>query len=116
MDANVDQYTTQSRELTEIPVVLEKWYAAHSTIRRLRAVSGSGDLTVFVSIEPTSDGDDALPVWLANHRRWVADLSARTRREVRLELASSTAIAGGDLGVDAVIISELTWRDSWSTT
>ena len=106
MDATVDRHTTA-------PEVLAKWYAAHSAIRSLRAVVSNDEITVFISLEPTSDGDDALPVWLANHHRWVSDLSAQIRREVRLELNVSATIAEDDMSTDATVISELTWRDSW---
>jgi len=40
----------------------------HASIRRLWAIEEDLLLTVCVSLTPTSDGADALPVWLArNH-------------------------------------------------
>ena len=42
------------------------------------------------SLEPTSDGDDALPVWFARGHEWANELSDLTRREVQLRLLSST--------------------------
>ena len=113
MSAAIDHSQTMAEQPTDAPAVLAKWYAKHSAIRRLRALEGEAEVTVIVSLEPTFDGDDAMPAWLANNRRWVLDLSALMRREVRLELSLSTAFTEPDIDADTAIIAELSWRESW---
>lgn len=101
------------RATTEIPGVLAKWYAAHASVRRLWAVENQDALTVFVALEPTSDGDDAFPIWLANSREWVGDLGARTNRDVELKLIVSDGFEEADVAAGATKIADLRWRDAW---
>lgn len=96
---------------------LSNWYAAHSPVRRLRAIDDPAALIVYIWLEPTSDGDDALPVWLANSRRWANDLMLLADREVQLNLLVSGTAAESHVDVDAdaaaTVVAELSWRDSW---
>lgn len=97
-----------------IPTTLASWYAAHASIRRLWAVEDEDALlSVFVTLEPTSDGDDPLPVWLAKSDDWASDLSALTHREVQLNLIVSGTSERSYVDTDAAMIAELSWRDSW---
>jgi hypothetical protein len=114
MRALADRYSDLSWKHNGLLAALEKWYATHSAIRRLRVVSSAGYLTVFVLIEPTSDGDEVLPIWLANRRRWLSDLRVLTRRSVRLELTFSDEFTQGKVSEDIELITELSWRDPWS--
>lgn len=97
----------------ELPNTLARWYAAQSSIRRLRAVEDEDALLVFIALEPTSDGDDTLPVWLARSHDWANDLRSLTRRDVRLELLASNLFEVPHVGTDAAIVAELDWRETW---
>jgi hypothetical protein len=99
--------------MTNVSTALERWYADHSSIRRLWAIDESDALVVFVALEPSSDGDDALPVWLANRHSWTHDLRRATERDVQLKLLVSGAFDDTDVDTGAVTIAELSWRDAW---
>jgi hypothetical protein len=99
--------------MSNVSTALARWYADNSSIRRLWAVDESDALVVFVALEPSSDGDDALPVWLANRHSWTHDLRQATERDVQLKLFASGAIDDTDLGTGAITIAELSWRDAW---
>lgn len=45
---------------------LVHWYTSHSLIRRLWAIEEVEALRVVVTLEPTPDGDNVEPAWLAN--------------------------------------------------
>jgi hypothetical protein len=92
--------------------VLQKWYAAHVSIRRMWALNDALALVVFVALEPTPDGEDTLPVWFAHQSQWRSDLESLTGREVRLQLIRSGAFGEPDVDADAVTIG---WRDSWES-
>lgn len=98
----------------DVAAALERWYAAHSQIRRLWAVEGSLGLQVLVALEPTADGGDTLPIWLANRRHWVNDLRQLTQREVQLRLVVLDDFGEFYVNPDAVTIAQLSWRVSWS--
>jgi hypothetical protein len=104
-----------AQKVTEIPATLCRWYAAHSPIRRLWALEDRDELIVFVTLEPTPDGDDTLPVWLTKSRDWANDLRARTNREVQLKLIVSGVFEKSYVNADAAMIVELSWRDSWTS-
>lgn len=93
----------------DLAAALSKWYCDHATIRRLWAFDDSPALVVYVTLEPSSDGDDALPVWLAHQHRWSGELRRLTQREVRLQLISFGELDEDDQGA----IVQLNWRDDW---
>lgn len=113
MNAVVAEAHTASGQAADTAAALTKWYADHSAIRRLWAIEDHVELKVVVTLEPTADGDDALPVWLANNRHWQGDLRLCLRREVRLLFAGTFGESYVDL--DAVTIAQIGWRDSWIT-
>lgn len=113
MNAAIDRAPSSEQELAQLSLTLAKWYAARSSIRRLWAIDESATLLVLVSLEPTSDGDDPLPVWFAHEREWATDLRARLNRDVRLQLLASGASAPSHVSGAAAIIAELSWRDPW---
>jgi hypothetical protein len=100
--------------MQELPAMLARWYAAHASIRRLWAIEDQDALMVFVTLEPTSDGADAFPVWLANSHDWADDLKARTHREVELKLIASDMFEEFRINPRSDMIAELSWRDSWT--
>ena len=93
-------------------VVLSKWYAAHPALRRLWAIQESQRLRVIVTLEPTHDGDDIYPAWLANGHAWAHDLQTRMDGPVELEVIDTALLAEFVAGVDGVLVAELFWRDS----
>jgi len=95
---------------TDVTAALSRWYAENSSIRRLLAIDDASAITIFVALEPSPDGDDALPLWLANARIWGSDLAALIAREVRLELLEGVE---SPMTVPDEFIAHLYWRDSW---
>ena len=92
--------------------VLARWYAAHAAFRRLWAVRESQRLRVIVMLEPTHDGDDFYPAWLANGRTWVRELQLQFDAPVELEVIDQPFLEALQDGADAVLVAELFWRDS----
>jgi len=115
MNALVNPSLATEPEVTEISAALARWYADHASIRRLRAIRDPIALIVFIALEPTSDGDDTLPVWLAKHRDWADDLRLLAHREVQLKLIVSRALEESYVNADAAVIAELSWRDFWES-
>jgi len=113
MEPIVNRFPTDPQEIAAVSDCFSKWYAVNDSIRRLRAVEQHGSLIiVFLALEPTSDGDDALPVWLAKSQQWANELAVLTRREVQLQLLDSSGFAEPDVDA-AAMIAELSWRDPW---
>lgn len=107
----IDNETASSEEfLTQVATALRKWYDANPDVRRLRATQQASAIHVFIELVPTPDGDDTLPVWLANSDRWTSDLRSLTDCDMRLEMIVSAAFEeSGD--ADTSMITELSWRD-----
>jgi hypothetical protein len=105
---------TAQREIEEIASAIAHWYADQCSIRRLWAIEDPTALKILVALEPTADGGDTLPIWLANKRTWADDLRILAGREVQLELLVSDTLVEPYVNDDA-IIAELSWRDSWMT-
>jgi hypothetical protein len=99
------------RTVTAPFVVLAKWYAAHSAVRWLWAIKESHGTRVIVALEPTNDGGDIYPVWLANGHEWAHELQLLMDGPVQLEVMNEPAIAEFAAGVDRVLVAELSWRD-----
>ena len=115
MNLSPNRFLANEREVTEIPATLSRWYAAHSSIRSLWALEDRDELIVFVTLEPTPDGDDTLPIWLTNSREWANDLRTLTNRKVQLKLVVSGAFEKSYDNAGAAMIAELSWRDSWTS-
>ena len=94
---------------------LGKWYDAHAAVRRLWALEHFGAIHVVIVLEPTSDGDDALPAWLANSRKWASDLRLLTSRDVQLTPIFSTAAEDSPVEAGVALIAEFGWRDAWTS-
>jgi hypothetical protein len=91
--------------------VLTQWYAAHSAFRRLWAIQESRRMRVIVMLEPTHDGDDIYPAWLANGHEWARELQVRMAGPVQLEVVDEPFAAEFAGGTDGVLVAELSWRD-----
>ena len=71
---------------------LSKWYASHAIVRRLWAMESGEAIRVVVTLEPTLDGDDTQPAWLANSWTWAQELRLRLQRIVHLELINEPSV------------------------
>lgn len=69
-------------------------------------------MRVIVMLEPTHDGDDIYPAWLANGHDWARDLQLRIAGPVQLEVVDEPFAAQFAPGVHGVLVAELVWRDS----
>jgi hypothetical protein len=99
------------RTVTAAFVVLAKWYAAHPAVRRLWAIKESQRMRIIVTLEPTHDGDDIYPAWVANGREWTHELQLRMDGPVQLEVMHEPFLPDFAAGVDGVLVAELFWRD-----
>lgn len=99
---------------SSLAAALSKWYDAHPAVRRLWALEHSGAIHVVIALEPTSDGDDAMPAWLAHSRKWATDLRLLTSREVQLQTIYATAPEDNPVHAEAEIVAEFGWRDAWT--
>lgn len=97
--------------ITEAAAVLAEWYASHSVVRRLWAIEADEALRVILTLEPTADGDDTQPTWLANSWSWTRELRLRTRRMVHLELIGDPSQFESSPDRSGALITEVFWRD-----
>jgi len=110
---SIDSPSVNAKEGTDIASALARWYAAQASIRRLWAIDDPVALIVLVTLEPTSDGDDPFPVWLAKNGDWTSDLRQVTRRDVQLKLAVSGGFDEPHVVTHAALIADVSWRESW---
>jgi hypothetical protein len=113
MSFAVNRTAREDWDIAAISDCLAKWYDAHASVRRLWAVEEGSLLAVYLSLEPTSDGDDALPVWLAMKSEWSSDLTSIIPRESELRFVMSDVLSSSYVSGDAVMIAEINWRESW---
>ena len=92
--------------------LLASWYAAHSQVRRLWAIDEVEMIRIVMKIEPTIDGYDALPVWLANSDHWIDELAAVLKRNVHLEMLGVTS-AASLIASNGGLIAEISWREEY---
>lgn len=112
MNLVLDPLLNQLRAVTAALAALTKWYARHRTVRRLWAISEPQRMRVIVTLEPTHDGDDIYPAWLANGHEWAHELQLRMDVPVHLEVMDEPFLAQPIAGVDGVLVAALFWRDS----
>lgn len=100
-------------------VALNAWYASHSAVRRLWAIEESRTLSstdernfrVFVMLEPTPDGDDISPAWLANSQAWDWELQTLIEDAVQLHIIDEPLSGEFEVDVEGILIAVLCWRD-----
>jgi hypothetical protein len=69
-------------------------------------------IRVVVTLEPTLDGDDTQPAWLANSWTWAQELRLRLQRIVHLELIHEPSVrVEASCDGDNTLITEISWRD-----
>jgi hypothetical protein len=108
----LDPSPNDGRADTAAFMSLATWYAAHSAVRRLWAIRDLQRMRVIVALEPTHDGDDIYPAWLANGHEWAHELQLLMEGPVQLEVMDKPFLGEFAAGVDGVLVAELFWRDS----
>jgi hypothetical protein len=95
--------------LTRDSDALSAWYNSRPEIRRLWAIRDTQGLRVVIHLEPTNDGNDTNPAWMANSRAWVDELQLHTGGDVRLEQIDEVEEIESD--AEGVVIAAFSWRD-----
>ncbi|MDP9890969.1 hypothetical protein J2W32_000065 [Variovorax boronicumulans] len=93
---------------------LARWYAEQSVIRRLWAIQSSDGptLRVIVMLEPSPDGDEISPAWMAHGSRWARDLRERLADAVQLERIDGPLPDEFEIDGEGAVLTALCWRDS----
>ena len=94
-----------------IEINLDRWYSEQPAIRRLLAVDSRLSLTILVTLEPTPDGSDSFPTWLAMQGKWKADLQTLANRDTHLSLVALDVYENASAGSDGDVIADICWRD-----
>jgi hypothetical protein len=96
--------------------ILSSWYGETAAVRRLWAFHDGKEcdepaVRVIVMLEPSVDGDDTVPAWMADCARWTQELGQRLAHRVHLERVDEPpAETFRDDGVS--VLSVLCWRDA----
>lgn len=98
---------------------LRTWYDGNPEIRRLWAIKPDGTadesaLRVIVMLEPSADGNETSPTWMAHGASWARELRERLAGEVELERIDGPLPEEFEIDGDGVVLSTLYWRDSTS--
>lgn len=96
---------------------LKAWYDAKPAIRRLWAIEpedagDAGALRVVVMLEPSPDGNETSPSWMAHGERWALELSEQLAGTVDLERIDGPLPDEFELEGEGTVLSALCWRDS----
>ncbi|AGU53455.1 hypothetical protein VAPA_2c08990 [Variovorax paradoxus B4] len=92
---------------------LARWYAEQPAVRRLWAIRATDDpmLRVIVLLEPSPDGDEISPAWMAHGSRWARDLRERLAGAVQLERIDGPLPEEFEIDGEGAVLSALCWRD-----
>ncbi|QSI30600.1 hypothetical protein GNX71_13830 [Variovorax sp. RKNM96] len=93
---------------------LARWYAEQPAVRRLWAIQATDEpmLRVIVMLEPSLDGDEISPAWMAHGSRWARDLRERLPGAVQLERIDGPLPDEFEIDGEGAVLSALCWRDS----
>jgi hypothetical protein len=94
-----------------ISFAIDKWYASHSAVRRMWVIDEAQCFRIIVALEPTLDGDETRPIWLANSRTWIHELQLLVNRIVKLELIDDSASMELAADVESLLVADILWRD-----
>lgn len=111
MDFTLDASLENVQAINAAAAVLAEWYASHSVVRRLWAIEMVEAIRVVVMLEPTVDGDDTQPTWLAHSRSWVQELRSRMHRMVHLEMINEPLQIESSFDRSSALVTEVSWRD-----
>lgn len=110
MSLRLDAALDRGQGNTPEAAALTTWYASHAIVRRLWAIDEIDAIRIIVKLEPTSDGADTLPAWLAHSGAWAQELRSRMHRTVHLEMLGASIIESVfDRG--RTLITEISWRE-----
>lgn len=95
---------------------LRDWYDSKPYVRRLWAIrpDGASDATtlrILVMLDPSPDGDDHSPRWMASGAQWSQELSKQLAAYVQLERIDGPLPDVFEIDGDGVLLSTLCWRD-----
>lgn len=107
-----DRSVDSGQTVPAISAVLDEWYSSHSAVRRMWAIEESKRFRIIVALEPTLDGDDTRPIWLANSRAWTLELQRLTDRPVQLDLIDEPSSMEPAVYTDGLLVADLLWRDA----
>jgi hypothetical protein len=102
---------TAARIAASASIALADCPAFHSKIRRLWAIENLRGIRVIVALEPTHDGNDTSPAWLANCHAWAIEMRLHLKRTIVLELIGDPSLEAIDIDGETVIVADLGWRD-----
>ena len=111
MKLSLSQPVSPGRSANPASAAVAAWYATHSNVRRLWAIRDAHRLRVLVTLEPTLDGNDTDPAWIANRHAWAHELQLCTDQSVRLERLDEPMFDGAAIDADSLIVATLSWRD-----
>lgn len=92
---------------------LSDWYDRQPAVLRLwayRPASAGDALRVVLALQPSADGGETGPTWMARRSAWVQELQGRLPWLVQLECLDALSLDepanGGSL------VTDVAWRDS----
>ncbi len=93
---------------------LSRWYAEQPAVRRLWAIQAPDEpkLRVIVMLEPSLDGDEISPAWIAHGSRWTRELRERLAGPVQLERIDGPLSEEFEIDGEGAVLTALCWRDS----
>jgi hypothetical protein len=112
MKLSLDPLVIAPRNITAESLALAAWYDSQPLVRRLWGIKDAARLRVIIAVEPTNDGDDIYPVWLANSETWADELHWYTGSSVHLELIDESPFDGIEFDAESVVVADLFWRDA----
>lgn len=92
---------------------LAAWYSSRSQVRRLWAIDESDSILIVMKIEPTLDGYDALPTWLAKGTQWMEELATVLQRPVHVEMLGAPSQADALAAMNERLLAEFSWREEY---
>ncbi len=122
MKLSLTRQPETAASMSHSAVELCKWYAKKPRILRLWAIREDipyramrqDKLLVILMLEPSGDGDDVSPPWLAHGRTWHQELRLHLACEVDLQRVDGPLPDEFDIDADGQLIAMLCWRDPTS--
>jgi hypothetical protein len=114
MKLSIDPSVREDQSASPASTALASWYASHAVVRRMWAIEESQRIRVIVTLEPTLDGDDTHPAWLAHGGAWANELQLCTGRPVHLEAIGEPEFEEFEIDSDGIVVVEMYWRDPWA--
>lgn len=98
---------------------LARWYDERAAVLRLWAIqpeSTAGGLTarplrIILLLQPSADGNDTAPAWVAHGATWSRELEQRLARAVQLECVDFAVAEGFEVDGEGALLASLCWRD-----